>query len=95
MGGTMKKLITKLIVSFSGIAAILGFSISDGQAQTKYPAKTEKPQISESTPLYLEHGLKLFADKQNDLLAAHWSHSSHVSHSSHSSHVSHHSHYSG
>jgi len=51
-------------------------------------------QVTENTPLILQHSQSILASNPDTLLAAHGSHSSHASHASHASHTAHASHYS-
>lgn len=74
----MKGLFSKVIGTIAGVVALFGISVANVRAAV--------PDISDKTPLYLEHGKSV----GNSIGTAsdhesHWSHESHASHRSHSS----------
>ena len=87
----MKKIIKKIISLVGGIALAVGVSSPVVASQPNLKQDKETIQITESTPLYLQHAINLYSQADDGYLG--W-HTSHVSHSSHVSHRSHYSHYS-
>ncbi len=87
----MKKIIKKIISLVGGIALAVGVSSPVVASQPNLKQDKETIQITESSPLYLQHAINLFSQDEDGYLGWHYSHSSHASHASHSSH---HSHYS-
>ena len=75
----MKGLFSKVMGVIAGIVALSGISAAN--------ITTSIPNISDKSPLYLEHG-KSIASSMGPIC-------DHMSHASHSSHHSHHSHSSG
>ena len=88
----MKKLLGKIVISITGVLAVLGLTSSDVKPIVK--AEIEITKISETTPLYLAPAKEILSNIDN-MSAWHSSHYSHGSHQSHVSHQSHYSHYSG
>lgn len=82
----MKSFFSKIAVVVAGALAFLGMNFKDAKAFVPLNS-----QISEITPLYLQHAASIL-DKA--VMVQDW-HSSHQSHQSHYSHESHRSHYSG
>lgn len=97
-GIQMRNIFSKAVVFFTGILVSLGISISGTDANVLTDIDKESTpkdkvfvnEVTEQTPLYLNHADQIFY-QDGDLLAQHYSH---YSHSSHHSHHSHHSHYS-
>ena len=84
----MKRLLGKIILSITGVLAVLGLISSDAKPTVK--PETSITKVSETTPLYLTPAKEIFYNSDN-ISAWHYSHSSHYSHMSHRSHYSHYS----
>lgn len=80
----MKNFLVKTFSFVGVIGAILGFSVPSVRASVPPTVALVSPQVSESTPLYLQHS----RDVQNERSCQHGSHYSHGSHESHASHYS-------
>lgn len=87
----MKRFLGKVIISFTGVLAVLGLTSIDAKPTIKHDTSINK--VSETTPLYLIPA-KEISNSTNNMTAWHTSHQSHGSHQSHQSHQSHYSHYS-
>jgi len=87
----MKRFLGKVIISVTGVLAVLGLTSIDAKPTIKHDPSIQK--ISETTPLYLIPAKEISQSAAN-MTAWHTSHQSHWSHSSHQSHESHQSHYS-
>jgi hypothetical protein len=89
----MKRLSVWLLGAFYGLLTISGIN---------FPHNTTSPDskgvkisnITQNTPLYLEHSGAIHSNPAFAIQSQHYSHSSHYSHYSHESHQSHYSHYS-
>lgn len=86
----MNRIWGKLILSISGIIALVGINTSSVQATAQYDRQIA--EVRQTTPLYLKLGVGILSNfdrqKPNIKLAEHYSHESHYSHSSHQSHYS-------
>lgn len=80
----MKGFFRKALALGGVLAAVLGFSVPNVRASVAPVIRSATPQVSEATPLYLEHA----RDLEQQRGCQHYSHSSHQSHESHSSHYS-------
>ncbi len=86
----MKNKILSFVIS---IIAFLGLNVTYSNATISKSVENQIKNITEDTPLYLEHYSK-FLDSDSFKYSWHYSHQSHESHRSHYSHQSHESHYS-
>jgi hypothetical protein len=86
----MKRIWGKIILSLSGILALVGINASSGQANIQF--NKQIAEVRQTTPLYLNLGGGIQSNhsgqKSAIKLAQHDSHYSHSSHESHSSHYS-------
>ena len=89
----MKRLWAWLIGSLYGLLVFSGLSFAHHTAPT-YSNVTKVGNITQDTPLYLEHSGAIHSNPVDVMQSWHYSHSSHYSHESHYSHQSHYSHYS-
>ncbi len=90
----MKKFLKKVSLFIGGVVAILGISTTGVDANISKQKTESIHQVTENSPLYLEHASVFNSQLGNNVYAWHYSHYSHSSHYSHYSHYSHHSHYS-
>jgi hypothetical protein len=84
----MKRLWAWLIASLYGFLVFSGLSFAHHTAPADSKI-TKIGNITQNTPLYLEHSGAIHSNPADTMLS--W----HYSHESHSSHYSHYSHYSG
>ncbi len=84
----MKGILKKALIFAGGLLATFGIGISQVPAHVNTTLQCDKIQVSESTPLYLEHATQIFSSESNTMLSQHYSHASHESHASHASHYS-------
>ncbi len=89
----MKGILKNTLAVLAGVVAIFGLTLPNAAAHTKEITKQEGTKITATSPLYLDHAVKIFGDAQNPVLSQHESHYSHSSHESHHSHYSHRSGY--
>ena len=88
----MKKSIYAICLAISSILSFFGTNIKNSNAEILQ--HSDFINIKENTPLYLElFSNGIYQEEKNNILLA--DHYSHYSHGSHGSHGSHHSHYSG
>ena len=89
----MKRLWVWLISGFYGLLTLSGISFAYQITPPDFKAIKIR-NITEKTPLYLEHSGTFNSNPADIMQSWHYSHSSHYSHYSHYSHQSHYSHYS-
>lgn len=85
----MKKLILKIGLYIGTAVAMLNITTPTTPTTPITPTQSVT-QITESSPLYLDHA-PTQATKGNMVVSWHYSHDSHTSHTSHTSHYSHYS----
>jgi len=86
----MKRLPVWLLGAFYGLLTISGINFPHNTT----PAVSREFKISnitQDTPLYLEHSGAIHSNPMNMMQSWHYSHASHSSHESHQSHYSHYS----
>lgn len=86
----MKNLFSKVMAVVAGATTFFGISVNNVMAMASPP--TSQPvsitEITNNSPLYLEHGKSIAGSMLAYDDDGHYSHSSHSSHRSHSSHES-------
>jgi hypothetical protein len=89
----MKRLWVCVLGTFYWLLTLSGLSFATHNTPIDSRAVSIS-NITQDTPLYLEHSEAIHSNPVDVMQSWHYSHSSHYSHESHYSHQSHYSHYS-